>query len=86
MKFDVFVKILNLQSVIPGLTRNPVLSVSSGCRIRSGMTKEEFLEDRQNFITQVSFSIKLAAFQAGGWAEPGNGYAKSNTKGESSHV
>jgi hypothetical protein len=25
------------------------------------MTKEEFLEDRQNFITQVSSSIKLAA-------------------------
>jgi hypothetical protein len=78
MKFDVFAKILNLQSVIPGMTRNPVLSVISGCTrigvrgrlIRSGMTKAEFLEDRQNFITQVSFWIKLAASAAGGWAEP----------------
>jgi hypothetical protein len=35
------------------------------------MTKAEFLEDRQNFITQVSFWIKLAASAASGGAEPG---------------
>jgi hypothetical protein len=34
------------------------------------MTKAEFLEDHQDFITQVSFSIKLAAPLAGGWARP----------------
>jgi hypothetical protein len=35
------------------------------------VTKAEFLEDRQNFITQVSFWIKLAASAASGGAEPG---------------
>jgi hypothetical protein len=69
MKLDGFPKILNLQSVIPGLTRNPVRIVCSGCRIESGMTKAEFLEDHQNFITQVSFSTKLAASATSGWAE-----------------
>jgi hypothetical protein len=49
-----------------GLIRNPVLSVFSGCRIESGMTKAEFLEDHQIFIPQVSFSINLAAFQPSG--------------------
>jgi hypothetical protein len=33
------------------------------------MTKADFLEDNQDFITQVSFWIKLAAFQASGGAE-----------------
>jgi hypothetical protein len=69
MKLDGFPKILNLQSVIPGLIRNPVLTLCSGCRIESGMTKAEFLEDHQNFIARISFSIKLAASQASGWAE-----------------
>jgi hypothetical protein len=55
MKLYVFAQILNLLSVIPGLTRNPVLSVCSGCRIESGMTKAELLEDHQNFITPIFF-------------------------------
>ena len=55
MKLDVFAKILNLQSVIPGLTRNPVLSFCSGCRIRSGMTNKDLLRDNQNYITQSLF-------------------------------
>jgi hypothetical protein len=33
------------------------------------MTKAEFLEDHQNFITQVSFSIKLAVSAASGWVD-----------------
>jgi hypothetical protein len=36
------------------------------------MTKAEFLEDRRNFITQVSFWIKLATSAASGCAEPLN--------------
>jgi hypothetical protein len=34
------------------------------------MTKEEFLEDRQNFITQVSLWIKLATSAVSDWADP----------------
>jgi hypothetical protein len=34
------------------------------------MTKAEFLEYRQNFITQVSFWIKLVTSAASGCAEP----------------
>jgi hypothetical protein len=64
MKLYVFAKILNLLSVIPGLTRNPVRSACSGCRseipslagIKSGMTNTDFLRDYQNFTTQNFFS------------------------------
>jgi hypothetical protein len=55
MKLDVCAKILILQIVIPGLTRNPVLSVHSGCRIESGMTNTDFLRDHQNFIALSFF-------------------------------
>jgi hypothetical protein len=33
------------------------------------MTKEEFLDDRQYFIIQVSLWIKLATSVVSGWAE-----------------
>ncbi len=33
-----------------GESRNPVISVCSGCRIRSGMTNWDFLRDRQFYI------------------------------------
>jgi len=66
MKLDDSTKILNLQSVIPGLTRNPVLSVCSGCRIKSGMTNADFLRDYQNFITQSFFLDQTGRF-GGKW-------------------
>jgi hypothetical protein len=62
MKLEVFAKILILQIVIPGLTRNPVLSVRSGCRIESGMTNTDFLRDYQNFITQSFFFDHIGRF------------------------
>jgi hypothetical protein len=33
------------------------------------MTKKEFFEDRQYFITQVSFWIKLVTSAVSAWAE-----------------
>ena len=46
-KFDEFVKSRKINYSSFRLSRNPVISIRSGCRIKSGMTKYEFLRNRQ---------------------------------------
>jgi len=49
-----------------GEGRNPVVSVNSGCRIKSGMTNLDFLRDHQFYVPEI-LQIMSEANQASIW-------------------